>query len=147
MGFREGAFATVWEITATGDNFSKIRVSTSRKDKKTDEYVTDFNGFVSLIGEANKKLSMIEEALDQDERCRIKLGACDVSNRYDKEAEREYTNFTLFDFEIAGDRTSSEEEKPAKATKKTKPATKKKPKAAPPLDDEDEDAGDEDLPF
>ena len=55
MGFREGAFATVWEITNQGDSFSKVRVSTSRKDKKTDEYVTDFNGFVSLIGEANKK--------------------------------------------------------------------------------------------
>ena len=40
MGFREGAFATVWEITNHGDSFSKVRVSTSRKDKKTDEYVT-----------------------------------------------------------------------------------------------------------
>ena len=25
MGFREGAFATVWEITNQGDSFSKIR--------------------------------------------------------------------------------------------------------------------------
>ena len=31
MGFREGAFATVWEITNQGDSFSKVRVSTSRK--------------------------------------------------------------------------------------------------------------------
>ena len=59
MGFREGAFATVWEITNMSDNFSKIRVSTSRKDKKTDEYVTDFSGFVSLIGEAHKKVGLI----------------------------------------------------------------------------------------
>lgn len=146
MGFREGAFATVWEIKATGDNFSKIRVSTSRKDKKTEEYVTDFSGFVSLIGEANKKLSLIEDALEHGDRCRIKLGACDVSNRYDREAEREYTNFTLFDFEIAGDRTSTEEEKPAKSSKKTK-ATSKKTKAAPPLDPDEEDDGDGELPF
>ena len=68
MGFREGAFATVWEITNQGDSFSKVRVSTSRKDKKTDEYVTDFNGFVSLIGEANKKLGLIERSLDEDGR-------------------------------------------------------------------------------
>lgn len=146
MGFREGAFATVWEIKATGDSFSKVRVSTSRKDKKTEEYVTDFNGFVSLIGEANKKLSLIEDALEQGERCRIKLGACDVSNRYDKDAEREYTNFTLFDFEIAGDHASTEKEKPAKSSKKTKPTTKKT-KAAPPLDPDEEETGDEDLPF
>lgn len=100
MGFREGAFATVWEITNQGDSFSKVRVSTSRKDKKTDEYVTDFNGFVSLIGEANKKLGLIERSLDEDGRCRIRLGACDVSNRYDKDAGREFVNYTLFDFEM-----------------------------------------------
>lgn len=49
MGFHEGAFATVWEITNQGDNFSKVRLSISRKDKKSDEYVTDFNGFVGLV--------------------------------------------------------------------------------------------------
>ena len=48
MGFHEGAFATVWEITNQGDNFSKVRLSISRKDKKSDEYVTDFNGSLGL---------------------------------------------------------------------------------------------------
>lgn len=50
MGFHTGAYATVWEITETGSKFSKIRISTSRKDKESDEYVTDFNGFVSMVG-------------------------------------------------------------------------------------------------
>ena len=79
MGFHEGAFATVWEITNQGDNFSKVRLSISRKDKKSDEYVTDFNGFVGLVGEANKKLGLIDSALSSGDRCRIKIGACDVS--------------------------------------------------------------------
>lgn len=144
MGFREGAFATVWEITNQGESFSKIRVSTSRKDKKTDEYITDFNGFVSLIGEANKKLGNIESVLDSDGRCRIKLGACDVSNRYDKDAGREFVNYTLFDFEMADGGTTEAAEAPKE--KKTPKGGKKPAKAKPPaLAESDED--DSDLPF
>lgn len=150
MGFREGAFATIWEITNQGDTFSKVRMSTSRKDKKTDEYVTDFSGFVSLIGEAHKKLRLVEDALAQEERCRIKLGACDTSNRYDKEAEREYTNFTLFDFEMSGDRASDSNDSSSekKAAKRSKPASIKKSKpVTPPLEADPEDSDGEDLPF
>lgn len=55
MGFHTGAYATVWEITETGSKFSKIRISTSRKDKESDEYVTDFNGFVSMVGDSKQK--------------------------------------------------------------------------------------------
>lgn len=141
MGFREGAFATVWEVTNSSDNFSKIRMSTSRKDKKTDEYITDFNGFVSLIGEAHKKLNLIESGLKNGGRCRIKIGACDVSNHYDKEAEREFTNFTMFDFESAdGDN--------AGGSNTAKKAPQKKAKASSPLSDESEnEEEDGDLPF
>ena len=62
MGFHTGAYATVWEITETGSKFSKIRISTSRKDKESDEYVTDFNGFVSMVGDANKNINLISDA-------------------------------------------------------------------------------------
>ena len=84
MGFHTGAYATVWEITETGSKFSKIRISTSRKDKESDEYVTDFNGFVSMVGDANKNIILISDALEGGGRCRIKIGSCDVSNRYDR---------------------------------------------------------------
>lgn len=144
MGFREGAFATVWEITNQGDSFSKVRVSTSRKDKKTDEYVTDFNGFVSLIGEANKKLGLFERSLDEDGRCRIRLGACDVSNRYDKDAGREFVNYTLFDFEMPDGSGSDAAEAPKE--KKT-PKGGKKQKAKPSALTEEESDEDGDLPF
>lgn len=155
MGFREGAFATVWEITNQGNNFTKIRASTSRKDKKTDEYITDFSGFISLIGKAHEKVGDIESALESG-RCRIKLGACDVSNRYDKDEQREYVNFTLFDFEMvdgsSSDSGSSEKSGGKKTAKKTparKTGAKKKPAPADDDggDDADGDGGDGELPF
>lgn len=143
MGFREGAFATVWEIRETGNRLSKVRLSTSRKDKKTDEYVTDFNGFVNLIGEANDKLNIIEEALDNGSRCRIKLGACDVTNKYDADAGREYVNYAVFDFEPADSGSSGggkgSSRKQASKSAKSKPAKQQHPA----LDDDEE----EDLPF
>ena len=38
MGFRTGAFAKVWEVTPMSDTSTKLRMSISRKNKKTDEY-------------------------------------------------------------------------------------------------------------
>lgn len=146
MGFREGAFATVWEVTDQGSSFSKVRLSTSRKDKKTDEYVTDFNGFVSLIGNANSKVDMINDAIGDDGRCRIKLGACDVSNKYDKDAGREYVNYALFDFEFPEERSAEHEEEP-KPAKKATAKTTKKPAKTKASETADGDEDDEDLPF
>lgn len=146
MGFREGAFATVWEVTDQGGRFSKVKLSTSRKDKETDEYVTDFTGFVSLIGDANSKVDMINDALGDNGRCRIKLGACDVSNKYDKDAGREYVNYALFDFEFPEERSADNDEEPKLAKKTAAKSAKKPTKAkAPALSDGEED--DEDLPF
>ena len=52
MGFRTGAFAKVWEVTPMSDTSTKLRMSISRKNKKTDEYEQDFSGFVLAIGTA-----------------------------------------------------------------------------------------------
>ena len=130
MGFHTGAYATVWEITETGSKFSKIRIS------------TDFNGFVSMVGDANKNINLISDALEGGGRCRIKIGSCDVSNRYDKEAGREYTNFAMFDFEMADGSKDS-------GKSAGKPAKKKQQKGKPasPLADEESDDDDENLPF
>lgn len=152
MGFREGAWATVWEVTDEKSNYAKVRMSTSRKDKKTDEYVTDFSGFVSLVGDAFKRLDEIVAEIEENERCRIRLGACDVTNRYDKEKEREYVNFALFGFKLPGeDEDESDGEKKTgskKSTKKQPPKSGGKKKSAPPpLKDEDAEEEDEELPF
>lgn len=160
MGFRQGAYATVWEIKESGDRSTKIRLSTSRKNKKTDEYETDFNGFVRLVGDAHENIGLIEEALEEGERCRIRLGATDVSNRYDKEAGREYVNYTVFEFEMAD--SAQSDDPPAKSSKKSsskggskktaaKKASAKKTTKKSALEDEEEppegEDDDGDLPF
>lgn len=145
MGFREGAYATVWEFRKD-DRSTTIRISTSRKDKQTDEYITDFSGFVRLIGSAKEKSGQIEKAVvGKGEHYRIRLGACDVTNRYDKESGITYTNYALFDFEPADGSASNPEPE-----KTEKPAKKKPAKRAPVLDDDDDeedDEDDDDVPF
>ena len=47
MGFRNGAYAKVWdEPSVVSDSMTKLRVSISRKNKTTGEYETDFSGLV-----------------------------------------------------------------------------------------------------
>lgn len=94
MGFRKDSYAKVWEIKPYSDSLTKIRVSTSRKNKTTDSYEQDFSGWVGCAGTAcaKKAMGLIEGA-------RIKIGDVDVTNRYDKEKGVTYTNFTMFSFE------------------------------------------------
>lgn len=93
MGFRTGAYATVWEVKPGNGNYSDVRISISKKSRQTGEYETDFSGFVRFIGSAH------ENAAYLDERARIKIGECDVTNRYDKEKRQTYTNYAVFSFE------------------------------------------------
>ena len=147
MGFRDGAFATVWEITEERNNFAKVRISTRRKDKKTEEYITDFSGFVSFVGNAFKKIDDIRDTLGDHGRCRIKLSACDVSSRYDKAAGREYINFTVFDFTFPQENGSGDDNKSSgKKADNAKTACKTKT-SPPPLEDDDETNDEESVPF
>ena len=95
MGLRNGAFATVWEVKKGNGNYSDVRISTSRKNKQTDQYETDFSGFVRFIGTAHQNASSLKE------KDRIKIGDCEVTNSYDKEKKVTYTNFAVFSFEDA----------------------------------------------
>ena len=96
MSFRNNAYATVWEVTPKTATITSARISTSRKDKETDKSETDFSGFVSFLGTAaaNKALSLKKED-------RIKLLDVAVTSKYDKEQNKTYTNFNVFDFELA----------------------------------------------
>lgn len=98
MGFRPGAFATVWSADPQSETRTKIRISISHKDKQTDEYVQDFSGFVTCAGSAVAK-----KAAKLKKGDRIKLGDTDVQTRYDKEKEVIYTNFFIFGFAADGD--------------------------------------------
>ena len=103
MGFRNGAFAKIWEVTPVGDTSTKLRMSISRKNKQTGQYEQDFSGFVMAVGTAAaKKASLLKEG------DRIKIGDCDVTTKYDEQKKVTYTNFKLFSFTNADEDGSSE---------------------------------------
>lgn len=96
MGFRTGSYAKVWEVRPVNDRVTELRISISRKAKDSDEYEQDFGGYVRCVG-----AQCAAEAARLTESSRIRLGDVDVTRRYDKEAKKEYTNFTVFSFEDA----------------------------------------------
>lgn len=99
MGFRPKAFATVWGVEPGKGNFTKVRLSVSRKNKDG-EYEQDFAGFCTFIGTAHAKAAKLKE------RDRIQLGDTDVSTTYDSVKKKEYVNYKVFDFEYAANVTT-----------------------------------------
>ena len=87
MGFRQNARCRVWEVQPVKDTLTKINISISRKDKRTDEYVKDFSGWVACIGTA-----AATKAMSLSEGDTIVLGDIDVSNSYNKEKKVVYTD-------------------------------------------------------
>ena len=137
MGFRQNGFCSVWSVepSRTGKT-TRVRLSSSRKNKMTDEWEQDFSGFCTFIGDAH---NMAQNLRPKD---RIKILECDVGTTYDKEKQKEYVNYKVFSFEMAnGSSSGSSESKPA-----SKPSGKRAPIAA---DDGDTGELDEDsnLPF
>lgn len=111
MGFGNGSWAKIWSVER-GDKSTKVRLSTSRKNKDTDEYEQDFSGFVTLAGTAHKQAANLKEG------DRIQIGNCTVTSRYDKEKNKEYINFTMFSYEAGDDKSA-----PAKSESKAVVAT------------------------
>ena len=109
MGFRQGSFGTCWAVEPGKGNFMNVRLSISRKNKDTGEYEDEFSGFCMFIGAAKAKAEKLKE------RDRIKLGDVDVTRRYDKEKQREYYTFKVFDFEMADDSNRGGQSAPARA--------------------------------
>lgn len=93
MGFRKDAWATCWGVEVKSDTLTQVRISTSRKDKQTDEYVQDFSGFVAFVGTAAAK-----KAASLKEKDRIKLGDVEVTTKYDSDKKVTYTNFKCYNF-------------------------------------------------
>lgn len=113
MGFKQDArFAKVWEVEDKG-NYHVVSLSTSKKDKNTGKYETDFsNKFVRFIGTAHTMATNLK-AGDT-----IKIGSCEVTNKYDKEKNTTYTNYLVYSFEIEGSNSSN-----APTTPTTPPST------------------------
>lgn len=108
MGFRNNTYATVWSVETKTNTLTKCRISISKKNKNTGEYETDFSGYVSFVGTA-----AASKAAKLKEKDRIKLIDTDVSNKYDKEKDVTYTNFTVFSFELADSQSGSESSSPS----------------------------------
>lgn len=94
MGFRKGAFAKIWTVESLSDTMTKSRISISRKEKSTGEYVQDFGGYVAFVGSAAAKKALALKPGD-----RIRLGDVDVDNKYVKEKNITYTNYKVFSFD------------------------------------------------
>ena len=97
VGFRNSAYCKCWEVRPGQGNFTKVRLSTSRKNKDTGEYEQDFSGYVMMIGQAHAKSQKLKEG------DRIRLGDVDVTTTYNKEQKKEYVNYKCFDFSMADD--------------------------------------------
>lgn len=152
MGFRQDAYARLWTYD-NNKNYGIGNVSISRKNKETKEYETDFqDGFVRFIGDAHKKaleLSLpTKDTYDKknDKGVSIRIKSCDVTNRYDAEKRKLYTNFCVFDFEVVEKGSSPDNKSGSSSAKSAKSAgtsaVKKQTKAAETVDEDDDE-----LPF
>lgn len=109
MGWRTGAYATVWAhrdkegkqrvVDAISDRMATVRISISRKDKNTGEYNTEFSKFVKFIG-----TGAVRKAMTLKERDRIKLLEIDYYETpkvpQPKTEDDYYKNWVIYDFEI-----------------------------------------------
>ena len=112
MGFREKSYAKIWEIENKG-NYHVASMSVSKKNKETGKYDVEWqNKFVRLVGTAHAQAESLKTGDS------VKIGACDVSNKYDNEKKITYTNYVIFGFEKndnnGGDKAPTTP--PAKAT-------------------------------
>lgn len=111
MGFRKDAWATCWGAEVKSDTLTQVRISTSRKNKQTDEYVQDFSGFVAFIGTATAK-----KAAGLKEKDRIKLGDVEVTTKYDRDKKITYTNYKCYSFT-----TQDDDNKPTSSSDEPEP--------------------------
>lgn len=119
MGFRQGSFCKIWKLENKG-NYHVAEISTSKKmkDKSGKEivengktkYETDWsNKFVRLVGTSHSQA----ESMDTSKN--VKIGACEVTNKWDKEKGIMYTNYVIFAFEDSENNGNTGNSKPVQA--------------------------------
>lgn len=125
MGFSVGSYAKIWRIENKG-SYYQAQMSISKKNRDTGEYEDVWrNNFTRLVGDAAKKAEQLNDG------ARIRILNCDVTNKYDAQQKKEYTNYTIFDFESA-DKNTAKPSAGKSSAKSKKPA---------------ENNEDDDLPF
>ena len=84
MGFRSGSYASVFSVKKGNGKYYDVNITTSKKDKSTGNYNTDFRGFARFIGNAADVIAKYN-GKNGAPICRIKLGDVEVTNSYNKE--------------------------------------------------------------
>ena len=101
MGFGQGKFAKIWNLEDKG-NYHVAEMSVSKKNKETEQYETEWaNKFVRLVGKAHNQAKSLDISKS------VKIGSCDVTNKYEKEKNTTYTNYVVFEFEDANSNQTS----------------------------------------
>lgn len=103
MGLKNGAFCTVWRLN-NGDNkmvdlkekYCDIMISINKKNSQGN-FEKDFSGKLRCLGNALKVI----KGLSLSEKDRLKLLEIEVSNKYDKNTRKTYTNYICWDLEPA----------------------------------------------
>jgi hypothetical protein len=95
MGFRNEAYAKVWEVRPNQSGRStSVRLSISKK-VGDGQYEDDFSGWVTFIATANDRAGGLKSG------DRIKLGDTDVSSKYNRDKKESAYSFKVFSFEPA----------------------------------------------
>ena len=99
MAFGNGQFMKIWEVADKG-SYTEVSMSSSKKNKQTGEYETDFSSkYVRFVGKAKLQNPMKGQ--------RIKITECSVSNiYYNKDGERQFLknpNYVVFSYELQQD--------------------------------------------
>lgn len=104
MGFRSGAYASVFSVERGRGNYYDVNIATSRKDKVTGNYNTDFRAFVRFAGDAAKGIEKYDGKSSKNNGnrpiARIRLGDVDTTNSYSPETNKTYTHHTVFTFDF-----------------------------------------------
>ncbi len=77
------------------ENYSVCKISTSKKNKTTGKYETDFVSSVRFVGNAHNQRPMADQ--------RIKITSCGVTNCYTKGDKLEFTKspqYVVFGYEL-----------------------------------------------
>lgn len=103
INISKGQYATVWKVEDKG-NYAVVRIGTSRKDKRTNEYKNSNWSFVRFVGDAYKKILEYEDT----ERLRIQIegGTISLEPYVDSAGETAYPKnpqITIFNFKLPED--------------------------------------------
>ena len=105
MWLDRSGMVTVWDVDPK-EKYTNAKVSTSTKNPDG-EYETDFSDIIRFVKDAHTKAKSLSP------RDKIYLKGIILTNRYDKETKRKFTNITATDFDVVfGNRGKQEQEKP-----------------------------------